>query len=194
MEAFELKFLVNKVSDYLTIELANIIPGESSFYKNFLIFSFEQFLGKPISFINEFGNQEIMNLSKYFFENNKEFSDPEIILFQCRKFKLKINEYYKNNNLSSDPIDQAFKDIFFKTDYNELLELFKIYLTLPSSNAEVERGFSCMKRIKTQLRNRMSTQLLEDLMNISLNGDKIEDWNVEESVLYWIKKNNLRSL
>ena len=196
LRAFELKFLVDKVSKYLVEEFMNIIPGKTNFYKNFLIFNINNFTGKSSQFINEYGNQEFLNLINYFFANNSKFQEKEIIIFQWKKFKLKLNEYYLKNVNSSSPnisLNIIFSDPYFETGFDELKDIIKIHMTIPSSNAEVERGFSAMKRIKTLLRNRMGTNLMDKLMNISLNGEEIANWNPEESINYWIKKNDLRN-
>ena len=36
------------------------------------------------------------------------------------------------------------------------MKLIEIYTALPTTNSEIERGFSCIKRIKTALRNKLS--------------------------------------
>ena len=69
--------------------------------------------------------------------------------------------------------------------YNMLVDIAKICLVQPLSNAIVERGASTLKRIKTRLRNRMKNDMLSCLMNISINGPKLksEDGNalIEEA-------------
>ena len=47
---------------------------------------------------------------------------------------------------------------------------------LQSSNAEVERGFSEMSRIKTLLRNKLLLQNLDKLMTISWTGEEIKSF------------------
>jgi len=61
------------------------------------------------------------------------------------------------------------------------------FTVLPISNAEVERGFSSMYRIKTYSRNRLLTGILENLMMISLNGDDLPQWDPTESINSWVK-------
>ena len=75
-----------------------------------------------------------------------------------------------------------------------MLKLLHIYTALPCSNAEVERGFSAMNRIKTDLKNRLSVCRLEDLLMISLNGPEINEWNVDEVYKYWKATCNPRNL
>jgi hypothetical protein len=42
-------------------------------------------------------------------------------------------------------------------------------LTLPISNAVVKRAFSIMNLIKTKLRNKMQTEMLNSLLTIKIN-------------------------
>jgi len=46
------------------------------------------------------------------------------------------------------------------------------------SNAEVERGFSCMNRIKTKIRNKLLPETLNELMMIDLNGGESGEWSI----------------
>jgi len=63
--------------------------------------------------------------------------------------------------------------------------LILIALTIPVSSAEAERVFSTMKRIKTNLRNCLSTPVMDDLMTISCNGPKPAEFSYEEAVYRW---------
>ncbi len=49
--------------------------------------------------------------------------------------------------------------------------LLRIYATLPVHTAEVERGFSSMRRVKTFLRSTMSGERFTGLSHISINRD-----------------------
>ncbi len=52
----------------------------------------------------------------------------------------------------------------------DIVIIMKILLTIPIGSCEAERSFSCMKRIKTALRNRLLNININSLMNISING------------------------
>jgi len=53
--------------------------------------------------------------------------------------------------------------------------LIEIYATLPTANAEIEGGFSCMKRAKTDFRNKLSGKLPR-------SSDDIFDWGRYQNV------------
>jgi len=50
-----------------------------------------------------------------------------------------------------------------------------MYATLPTMNALTERGFSCMNRIKTDFRNKLSGEAPR-------SSDDISDWKRYQSV------------
>ena len=58
-------------------------------------------------------------------------------------------------------------DTSYSSLYPTLSKLAGITLTLPVSTAHVERGFSSMKRIKTDLRNGLKTEKLDKLIRLS---------------------------
>lgn len=69
-----------------------------------------------------------------------------------------------------------------------LQRLLKIVITLPVSSAEAERGFSIMKHIKYDRRNRLSPSHLNDMMRIRINGPPINEWNPKKYVTNWLKQ------
>jgi hypothetical protein len=56
--------------------------------------------------------------------------------------------------------------------FPNVIVALRIYLTLPSSNASGERSFSCLKRVKNQLR---STQKQERLSEALVGVSKVPD-------------------
>lgn len=55
----------------------------------------------------------------------------------------------------------------------EVYKLFCLILTIPSTSVSVERNFSCLKRIKTYLRNSMTEERLSSLTTISIEKELI---------------------
>jgi len=71
----------------------------------------------------------------------------------------------------------------FQIGFEGLSELLRLYSSLSISNAEVERGFSAVNRIKTDLRNRLSTGKLEDLMMIHLMVQSVVDGTLKHPTI-----------
>ena len=172
LRCFEAKFFVQKASKYLYEELNNIVPGSDSFYSNFQIFSFENFHSKTEAEINQYGNKEILDLYKFYLPDMiNEYNEPEdIIIFKWIQVKVKLLKDWKAYIIKTDFINYILNDTFFDSGFEAIKRLIKIYLIMPISNAEVERGFSCLKRIKTLQRNRLLSESISSLMMISLNG------------------------
>ena len=75
---------------------------------------------------------------------------------------------------AADDVGPSFVDMMVTSKtalmFPTLSKLAQIYITLPPHTADCERGFSKMKLIKTDARNRMGEDSLDSLMRISING------------------------
>lgn len=56
-----------------------------------------------------------------------------------------------------------------------LLELAKVCLSLLVSNAWPEHGASAIKRLKTRLQSTLKTDMLNALLQVSINGPEVKD-------------------
>ena len=61
----------------------------------------------------------------------------------------------------------------------ELLKVIDLVLTLPVTSVENKRFFSCMKRVKTYLRNRCGDQRLSDLLVIACLQEDAKNVNID---------------
>ncbi|MGH0115904.1 UNVERIFIED_CONTAM: hypothetical protein FKN15_054260 [Acipenser sinensis] len=68
----------------------------------------------------------------------------------------------------------VWKDMFaepiLQNRFSNLLHLIELSLVIPLSTEECERGFSCMKRLKSDWRSSLSVDMLSKLMFIFMNG------------------------
>ena len=69
-----------------------------------------------------------------------------------------------------------------RKQFPNLASLIEILLLLPVSNAKVERGFSSMRRIKTDWRSRLGERTLDNLMRISIDGPAVSDFSSDIAV------------
>ena len=83
------------------------------------------------------------------------------VFFKHRLFHFKIKDMWK---FVLKPNNEKFSN---------LSHLFEVLLILPISNADVERGFSSMGRIKSECRNHLEEDTLEDLLQIKLEGPRL---------------------
>ncbi|XP_060595725.1 uncharacterized protein LOC132749834 [Ruditapes philippinarum] len=71
------------------------------------------------------------------------------------------------------------------TSHPALYRIAAVGLLLPTSTADCERGFSCLKRVKTENRNCLSVKVLNYLLAVSLQGPPLESFNFEKAVKAW---------
>ena len=83
--------------------------------------------------------------------------------------------------------DPSLRDMF-----PQLSKVASISALIPVSTAECERAFSAMNRIKTDLRNRLSTSTLDYLMRISIEGPSVQEFNLERAANIWGGMRNRR--
>lgn len=69
--------------------------------------------------------------------------------------------------------------------YPNILTLVDLVLTLPASSAEAERGFSQMKRAKSQMRATIKAESMTDLLIIQLNSPDINNFDPRKAIHLW---------
>ncbi|MCO5608785.1 hypothetical protein L7F22_063001 [Adiantum nelumboides] len=69
--------------------------------------------------------------------------------------------------------------------YPMLLRLAEIAMLQCSSTVACERGFSAQNSIKTKLRSHLSTQNLDALMRISIEGPSLIAYDFEDAIMLW---------
>ncbi len=86
------------------------------------------------------------------------------------------------------------KNGILKEIYPQLSLAAEIFLCAPISTATVERDFSAMNRILCDLRNRLTTEHLEQLMKISIEGPTALDDDLKNSVINFWKSKKIRKI
>ena len=74
----------------------------------------------------------------------------------------------KNRTIPLMKLYRHLKQDDAEHSFPNILRLFKLALIIPTSTAEVERCFSCLNLLCTDLRSKLSQQNLEHLMRINL--------------------------
>ena len=76
--------------------------------------------------------------------------------------------------------------------YPQMSKIADILLSLPVSNAWPERGASAIKRLKTRLRSSIRNDMLQALMQVSVNGPETTTEKaksvIKTAVTMWLKK------
>ena len=69
--------------------------------------------------------------------------------------------------------------------HTNILSVIDLLLTLPASSAEVERGFSQLKLLKTDMRSKLKESHINDLMSIKLLSVPITEFDPSEAIQLW---------
>ena len=123
-----------------------------------------------------YGNEDIEKLATYYGIDKMDGDGnvmEKVINGNDVKQEWEVAKYYMKQIRNQDIVG-GWENIFhmypdFSKDFPNVVNLVKILLIIPLSNAQVERIFSQHKLTKTQLRNRMSVESLNQHL-ILLNG------------------------
>ena len=72
-----------------------------------------------------------------------------------------------------------------------VLALMDLILSLPASSAEAERGFSVMKRIKSDWRSRLKDDAVSILMMVKLASPDVKHFDPAPAVNVWLSKKRM---
>ena len=68
-----------------------------------------------------------------------------------------------------------------------ILAVVELLFYLPMANGRVEREFSAMNIIKTNRRNCLGEDHLDDLMRIAIDGPQLPLWDASGAINLWWK-------
>ena len=72
-----------------------------------------------------------------------------------------------------------------RSSHKNVLHLIELLLITPTTNAKVERMFSRMKRVKSDWRNRLTRERLENNLRIGEDGPSVKDFNPAQAITHW---------
>ena len=79
--------------------------------------------------------------------------------------------------------------------FPNVVKLLRIYQVIPLTTATVERSFSTLKLVKTNLRNRLKDSMLDWCMRIAIEGpDSLSDEDIAAIIQIWKEKRTRRLL
>ena len=76
--------------------------------------------------------------------------------------------------------------------YPSLASIAPVGLVVPASTADHERGFSTVGRIKTVAHNRLSFEILQSLIFISVEGPSLSEFDFGAACDKWASASNRR--
>ncbi|XP_060601967.1 uncharacterized protein LOC132755178 [Ruditapes philippinarum] len=121
--------------------------------------------------------QDIQELARHF----------GVDMEQCRSHWHQVHASLEGTDQSADQT-MTWITGNLSTSHPALYRIAAVGLLLPTTTADCERGFSCLKRVKTENRNCLSVKVLNYLLAVSLQGPPLESFNFEKAVKAWKDK------
>ena len=72
--------------------------------------------------------------------------------------------------------------------FSDVERLVRLLLTVPCSNAEAERSFSSLRRLKTYLRSSMGQERLNTIALLHVHQDRLESLNIIQIATEFIEQ------
>ena len=79
-----------------------------------------------------------------------------------------------------------------KAHISQVIELFKLILVLPATNASSERSFSLLRLEKSYVRATTAQDRLNDLIILSAYRENFDELNLKDAAREFIHKNDTR--
>lgn len=140
------------------------------------------------SALARFGYEEVSLLSAHFSQPLLQGGyAPESCVDEWPELKLRVQEIHSLKLLVKYlPMWQRIlNEGKTQPAIANILALVRISLVIPVQTATLERGFSLMKRVKTDWRNRLKPHTLSQLMMITLNGPDLENLDAQPAISRW---------
>ncbi|XP_070580157.1 zinc finger protein 862-like [Ptychodera flava] len=144
-----------------------------------------------IEFTN-YGEDKIKIIGQHFFKTDAQ--ECEQLFDEWRLFKYQIVRWKADlSDVIEKPTVWCLKRLLSLKSclqYTHLCYIAEVALATPISNAWPERGASAIKRIKTRLRSSLKMNMLDCLLQISVNGPKLNTPEVNTVINNAVKKFN----
>ena len=192
----EMTFTNNIKTPYLSSLLSNI---EKRFEDQGVMTSFTVFNPDALPLPDsgeefaEYGNGEIEKLFTHFHPSDvDEFVEESLEEWSSYKERLAINRRESASYTCKEVLDDLCGDLSTKRMFPKLSSIACICRVIPMHTASVERTFSQLNLIKTDIRNGMSERTLDALLRIAVNGPSLENFPVKDAAKLWALKKNRR--
>ena len=180
--------IITKTQDYLKTRFADFNEAPLSWMTVFDFKSWPQnFDGENASF----GVVAIESLAE-FYREHVMFTDGEADSIPDEWVELR----HRIHLVRTADVTDVYRDLIKENarEMKNILVLVKLMATISPSTATCERGFSTMKREKTNLRTSLSDARLEDIIRISVNGVSFEEFEPSNALDKWLTSAKKRHL
>lgn len=157
--------------------------------------------------LRAYGCQEIEILSEHYFHGIQDIAGRLQAQWLGMKYHLRdvirpdIPEEVKESKTMSPTewcLLKLMQNSAVKQLYPDIAYIVEVIVSLPVSNAWPERGASALKSVKTRLRNRLTSSMVESILHICINAPdptSTEGQHITKpAVQAWIQKKQRRKL
>lgn len=140
----------------------------------------------------EYGDAEVRIIADHFFPGNEDQKGKLICQWSQVKYFLSGKKFQVPTERHSSTSFMSFMlknhGIFHPSIFEEILFVAEVGLSLPCSNAWPERGGSVINITKTNFCNRLNNEMLNSLMQVSINGPESNQCSgvVKSAVDNWL--------
>ncbi|XP_052778454.1 zinc finger protein 862-like [Mya arenaria] len=128
-----------------------------------------------------YGNAEITQLVAHFSHVLvRRGCDVAMIPQEWTSIKASLSRRFRNA-----AVLPTIQEVLHSAGPDNIAHLIEVILTLPMSSAVCERGFSAVKRIKSDCRACLNTETLDNLLCVSLEGPSLERFNATRAAHLW---------
>lgn len=140
-------------------------------------------------------NENFLNLEQVQTLASHYKIDIDLMQAEFKILKNAIPNHEKENNIQVENILQ-FLDFLkkYKLVFPETFKIVSISVTVPVSSAGCERTFSCLRRLKNYMRNKMSQERLSDLAIINIEREIVKSLNKDLIIDYFDAAHNNRRI
>lgn len=129
----------------------------------------------------DYGKKEVVILAKHFYSGNPKehqlIAEWEKFKYDLARWKPAIPQEVRKSHTTTSTEWCLTRLMKLQTSYSlvfpALVHIAEVCLSMPVSNAWPDRGCSAVKRLKTRLRSRLSVQMLQTLLAITINGPRV---------------------
>lgn len=188
-------FVIKDISNFLktcveTIEgrFEDVLTGMDTFVlEHVQVFNVRMWPKIKSSKFEDFGDDKIDKLATHF-KTTLEGAGfkASMCLVEWPDFKKSVCEQLDKKISVVDFLGNMLT--IYKDTYPNICALLSIVLVLPVSTADAERGFSLMKRIKTDWRASLTPPSLTNLMTIKLSKVTLQDFNPTAAHGLWLSE------
>ena len=129
----------------------------------------------------DYGKKEVVILAKHFYSGNPEkhqlIAEWEKFKHDSASWKPTIPEEVKKSHTTTSTEWCLTRLMKLQTAYSfvfpALVHIAEVSLSMPVLNAWPEHGCNGVNRVKTRLRSRLSVEMLQTLLAITINGPRV---------------------